>query len=262
MSDETSAGDPLPAGIGPYVLREVLYRTADEDAGPFDSLEEYLESGCTWRAAQMRAYPLAGYPHTAICLPQGEPSYPQLPLAAILRAVNDLPDVRLMRSVVVIDGAHPLDPWARRQLGADARYLAAAELDARCQVALYRPVDEDTTRTTLIHEWWHFQKWQHPIESGEFDAIGDAEPFILIPPPPAVDMPSGRSEHERWAMLGEVMLAENPAAGWLFARLNPRRSAILAAVLERVLYAVPPELRGPRHFDYLDVAVELKERRA
>jgi len=253
-----SEDGPLPDGIAERGRRDVIYITADDAVGPFETQQEYIDHGQAYWKSSMDAYVLARHAGTAILTRGAAAPDGSMSIAEIARALEELPDLRLVREVVVVDGTHPLDRWASKTLGDGTRFLSMIEQALSLSVTLYRPVDAAKTRAALANAWWAFA-WNVRAETTEFESIGEEEPFVLIPRQYERG-PTEGADRDRWCALGEVILGPNPDAASVLASLDPRRSTIMARVLWDVLTTVPSELRSRRYSDFMDVAEYLLAR--
>lgn len=228
---------------------------------PFASWEEYREKCRRVIHPQMRVIGIEGcdtpkliYQDTILQRrPPEEPAPILLPEQALEMLMN-LPDMRLISNLIVLDHANPDEGWFRRT-APGARI--PAEYHRPRGLILYRPAWVSDTRDTFFYEWsgilWDALARSAPV--AYFGRVGLRERAswgaaalrrtVAMPraenQAPGESIRRGRSPRELWASLGERLLHADERAK-KFAEGNPMRASILGRALSQVLCSAPAEL--------------------
>lgn len=156
-----------------------------------------------------------------------------------LEILRELPDPRLIKDITILNQRFWEEPWIRQNGGDNTRIMAEVSPDR--SVKLFSPSNDETSRSTLFHEWSHILKQIYPKEGRLVDSVGALERFSTNS-----CSDTSRSPEELWAVLvGEELLNRSFFSAVTAAHENPIRSTIAATALAKVLKSVPSSLRGP-----------------
>lgn len=211
-------------------------------AGPF---KDYADSKDHWVICRtkMHVYPVVGCPETTIKVPQAEPDYPRLTAQESFAALMDLPDLRLVRCLVIVDDVQKDEPW-QRQTNPEWHVFAEA-LAHEGEIRLYRPVADDDVSTTLKHEWAHLLEFAEAEWRSAFELVRDLERFFTG------DATLDTADTaEQWAYLGERLLSAAPLLSPATASANPIRATIWVEALAQRLATLPAAMKAGRNGFY------------
>jgi hypothetical protein len=210
-------------------------------AGPFKNYEEARDQWLLCRR-NMHVYPLLGCPETVIKVPEAAPDYPRLTAQEAFAALVELPDLRLVRCVVIVDDVHREEPW---RCQSDPHWHLFGEAFADGEIRLYRPTVNDDVSAILKHEWAHLLEFAEPVWRHVFEQVGDLERFTTGNE--TLDSVDGA---EQWAYLGERLLSTAPLLSPATSTANPIRASIWAQALGERLHTLPHELKSAEHRFY------------
>ena len=146
-------------------------------AGPFKDYADADNQQVICRT-KMRVYPVLGSPETTIKVPETDPDYLRLTVQEAFEALVRVPDIRLVRCLVLFDDVHREEPWLRQTVAPEWRVFAET-FPEEGEIFLYRPVADDDVSTTLKHEWAHLL--QLPSSSGSNCSIRSATLNVSSP---------------------------------------------------------------------------------
>jgi hypothetical protein len=135
---EQESRDDLPPELifsGVERIAHVIGAEADEIDRPFADRDDFLYTGVLVGTEKMSIYRLAAHPETSIAIALEAPSYQRINPAMALQLLRELPDVRLVRRLRIVDGRHPEEPWIWQTTG--RRHIVQAEAYPDGEIKLY-----------------------------------------------------------------------------------------------------------------------------
>jgi hypothetical protein len=175
-------------------------------------------------------------------MPQTDPDYARVTAEEAFAALMEVPDIRLVRCLVIADDVHKEEPWRRQT---DPEWHVFGETFAGGEIRLYRPTAADDVSETLKHEWAHLlelaeRNWQHT-----FEQVRDLEPFFTGDA--TLDSVDGA---EQWAYFGARLLSTAPLLSPATISANPIRASIWTGALAQRLCSLPAGQRSASHQFY------------
>jgi hypothetical protein len=223
-------------------VERIALVVGDNSAASFKDYADFAGRGRIYYSPEMRIYGIAGRPGTTIAVPTQPPDYQRLGPEEALAKLDQLPDLRLVRRLVIVDRPHAEEPWFRQTVSPTWRLLAEAMRDG--EIRMYRPAAGEDIATTLAHEWSHLLEWAYPNAAHMFELARGLEQLDAGAVPPL-------SLAEEWAGIGDRLLSAAPMLAPLTANANPVRACIWLTALEDCLAKVPKDQRGGRHREHL-----------
>jgi len=212
-------------------------------AGPFKDYADADNQQVICRT-KMRVYPVLGSPETTIKVPETDPDYLRLTVQEAFEALVRVPDIRLVRCLVLVDDVHREEPWLRQTVAPEWRVFAET-FPEEGEIFLYRPVADDDVSTTLKHEWAHLLQFAELKWQQLFDQVGDLERFFTGDA--TLDAVDGI---ERWAYFGERLLSTAPLLSPATASANPIRATIWVEALAHRLATLPVAMKADENAFY------------
>jgi len=190
----------------------------------------------------MVVFELAKHPATEILFPEATPDYERLQPHECVTLLGQVPDIRLIKRVVILDLRH------RGALEAIKRtnqpdFQIFAEANNNGEITLFRPTRGQRNLSILVHEWSHLLRFASPREAILFDSIEGLEDYTLgnQPSPRYYDKDGLRQEW--WASIGELLVTDvDPLVSSVTAMCNPIRVCVWWRCLQRRLSDLPEEL--------------------
>ena len=256
MESGKKGDDPenLPPGlvfIGTERIPQLSGAEAESIEQPFADRDDFLYTGQLISNPEMAVYSLAVHPQTLIAIPLKAPSYPRIGPAVALQLLLDLPDLRLVERLLIIDGRHREEPWIWQTTG--QKHVVRAETLPRGEIRLYRPAADGALGDVMRHEWCHLLRFASTREASLFDGVGALEPLeadaLLGGTAGAWTIPAD----EIWASFGEVLLTPGAAMA-ITAFAYPVRATIWGSALAARLASLPPAMWSGRHESYAGLA--------
>jgi hypothetical protein len=229
-------------------MERLSVAVARAGAAPFADRDDFLKRGVATITDDYDIWTLSAHPPTAIALMSALKRTPA-DLVAFADALRALPDLRLVRRLVLVGGHYRERYWLRQATGEDVVLRAEAFPDTG-DIWIYRlPADDGQLAQLLAHEWSRLLLFASPVELSRLGDAGMVEP---IEPEQLLKGASGawmKLQAEYWAEIGERLLCD-PMLAATSAAIFPVHVALYLSALARRLKALPRELRGPRHDRY------------
>jgi hypothetical protein len=219
-----------------------------------DNSEEDLEKGYQVRYFDMKVLIPSGYEAPKIRI-----AADAIPADTLFNALKQLPDCRQLKVVTAIPHSHP-DEQQLRELHNDPAIRLVYDCAYDCTVTLYLPPNETVDLLKALRAAFSkiMRNFATISEKQCFDRWFQTVGLIEVEALPACD-----SAAEAWALLGELVFAEDPTAGLVALQSNPVLGCLWGTALKRVLADVPPKLISSNHDRYVRTAeflsAELKE---
>jgi hypothetical protein len=233
-----------PAGFAFRGVERLSVAVAREAAGPFADRDDFLKRGIARITEDFDVWELPSHPPTGFALMSalrrrgGD-------LRSFAQAVMALPDVRLIRRLVLVGGHWRERPWIRQTSGRSVA-LEAEVFPETGDIWIYRlPADEGRFAQLLAHEWSHLLLLASPVE---LSRLGDAEMVEPIEPGQLLKEPAGpwmKLQNEYWSAIGERLLCD-PMLAATSAAIFPIHTTLYLSALARRLRSLPKDVRGPR----------------
>lgn len=155
--------------------------------------------------------------------------------------LDQLPDRRLVRRLIIVDGHSAEDAWMKQAYKPD--FTAAATASPDGDVIFYSPHRHAPLRDQLFHEWAHLVKFKFGNESQLFNIAADLEKGGHFSSDYA-----RFSDHENFAVhMGEDMLHWDADTFALITDQAPLRSVIFGRALARTFHSLPSWARSIHH---------------
>ncbi|HEY9870957.1 MAG TPA: HEAT repeat domain-containing protein [Candidatus Obscuribacterales bacterium] len=155
--------------------------------------------------------------------------------------LDQLPDRRLVRRLIIVDGPSAEDAWMKQAYKPD--FTAAATASPDGDVIFYSPHRHAPLRDQLFHEWAHLVKFKFGSESQLFNIAADLEKGGHFSSDYA-----RFSDHENFAVhMGEDMLHWDADTFALITDQAPLRSVIFGRALARTFQSLPSWARSIHH---------------
>ncbi|MFI5024782.1 MAG: hypothetical protein ACHQRJ_24420 [Alphaproteobacteria bacterium] len=233
--------------VGIERIAHVSGAETEEIERPFADRSDFLYTGQLISNEKMAVYSLAVRPQTSIAIPLEAPSYARIGPAIALQLLQDLPDVRLVERLLIIDGRHREEPWIWQTTG--QKHVVRAEALPWGEIRLYRPAADQELGDVMRHEWCHLLRFASAREASLFDGVGALEPLeadaLLGGTAGAWTIPAD----EIWATFGEILLTAGAVMA-MTAFAYPVRAALWGSALAARLASLPPAMRSGRHDSY------------
>jgi len=239
----TETTSELPASLtNAHVERVPMVVGANpEEARVFDSREDYENEARLVTNPKMKIMSVLGHPGTEVAMPvtTAEPISAQ----AAVDALNNLPDMRLVQRLTLLDETHPEEEWLRQTQG-NPNLTVNAEAIEPGGIRVYKPGLSNLPEN-VTHEWNHLLRSQSPQATVAFDQVGDLEPLATNVTAPF----ESRLGDEQWSYLGEHLAAmpHSPADALMTASANPIRSTIWAKTVADRMATLPESERSVTH---------------
>lgn len=218
---------------------------AREAAAPFADRDDFLKRGIARITEDFDIWELSAYSSTGLAL-----------MSALRRRGSDLrrfaealfalPDVRLIRRLVLVGGHHRERAWIRQTTGRSVVLDAEVFADTG-DVWIYRlPADESRLAELLARQWSHLLLLASPVE---LSRLGDAEMVEPVDPSELVKGEVGpwmKLQTECWSAIGERLLCD-PMLAATSAAIFPIHASLYLSALARRLRSLPREIRGSRY---------------
>jgi HEAT repeat protein len=155
--------------------------------------------------------------------------------------LDQLPDRRLVRRLIIVDGHSAEDAWMKQAYKPD--FTAAATASPDGDVIFYSPHRHAPLREQLFHEWAHLVKFKFGNEGQLFNIAADLEKGGHFSSDYAKF-----SDHENFAVhMGEDMLHWDADTFALITDQAPLRSVIFGRALARTFSGLPSWARSVHH---------------
>jgi hypothetical protein len=240
------APEAPPAAPLPIAKERMMVVVGAPEKGPFLDVNDLMYRGQRYTQPMMEIFTPPNHPGSRIAIAEVKPDYARITPAQAVELVQSVPDPRLIKKLVVADGVHPEEAFAKQMLGADGvNYRIHGKAGKEGDITLYRPEAGAESKYTTLHEWSHLHKMADPKASRAFEMARSMEELQT----PNRGLAQGVDEP--WAMLTESLLGADSMVGATTAMANPIQSSIISKSLERMLATLPEAQRSSNHQQYI-----------
>jgi hypothetical protein len=225
--------DRVPMVIGP----------SSGDVRRYDSYDDYRYSGQRVGHIPMRIMALTDHPDTEVAVPVEYAL--SITLDDIVDTLHELPNLGLIRRIMIIDEPHSEEQWLRQIRNNAGLCVKAEALPGAREIRIYASGIDASFSATVLHEWNHLLKHAYPDASGAFDQVGSFEPLEIGALAPFDALVAD----EEWSYLGEQLadFKRQAAEALILALALPIRSSIWGSAFGAALDALPELEYGADH---------------
>jgi hypothetical protein len=219
------------------------------DVRSYDSYDDYRYSGQRVGHIPMRVMALTDHPDTEIAVPVE--STLNISLDDIVDTLHALPNLGLIRRIMIIDEAHSEEQWLRQIRNNAGLCVKAEAFPVAREIRIYASGIDASFSATVLHEWNHLLKHAYPDASDAFDRVGTFEPLEIGALAPFDALVAD----EEWSYLGEQLadFKRQAAETLMLALALPIRSSIWGSAFGAALDAVPESEYGADHQSYQSI---------